>query len=164
MNRTVPKETVRRLAALCAAGVAAGILAHGVRGAFRGTWRIERPSPAARRAEALGIEILRWQEASGARAAGAVVLDARPARAHRRGRIPGALSFPAEAGFESLLAHAERLFAAPWILVYCESAFCDEGVRTARFLRESGLERVALYADGLEDWLRRGGRLERGDP
>jgi len=92
------------------------------------------------------------------------LLDVRSTSRYRAGRIPGAVSFPAENGIESLLAVAKDLLDARWIVVYCDGLQCDDALRVGCLLRDAGFKGIYIYAGGFDDWVKHGGKLERGEP
>lgn len=151
---------VRRMGWILLAGLGLGAGVHLFRGPERLAWSGEDPSGLIREANAAGIGRMGRETLVRMSGGGATLLDARPLEDYRKGHIPGALPFPASDGFDALMRHADVLMEASWIGVYCSGAWCDEGLRVGRLLRESGFSDVRLYVGGYEEWSARGGRID----
>jgi rhodanese-related sulfurtransferase len=114
----------------------------------------------ARRA-GLGVRPLSEVRKTVERRAG-VVLDARGRREFAAGRLPGAISVPWRE-VDRVLPTVEFLLEPTRpILVYCVSAYCDEGLMLARHLHARGYRDVALYAGGWREWKAAGLPKESG--
>ncbi len=115
---------------------------------------------AARRWE--GIARLTVEETRAAVAARSrLILDARPAAEWRAGRIPGAVSLPAD-DFEREWPALLPLMPEPEtpLLVYCREADCDEALTVVRALRARGYRNIAALPDGFHAWRAGGGAVE----
>jgi rhodanese-related sulfurtransferase len=102
------------------------------------------------------------QELRGAIGTGRVVLvDARPAAAYRRRRLPGAVNLAAE----DADARAARLLPdrEAAIVVYSTDAACERGEALVRRMQARGYGNVRLYRDGVEAWVQAGLELEVDD-
>lgn len=91
----------------------------------------------------------------------ALVLDARPEIFHRLGHIPGALSLPRDAfevSFARLLPQLEKQIAGrpPLLLLYCQSASCEDALLVANALARNGFSRLAIFQGGWDEWERSG--------
>ncbi|MFI6513048.1 ArsR/SmtB family transcription factor [Streptosporangium sp. NPDC050855] len=88
---------------------------------------------------------------------GVVVVDVRPAAAHARGHVPGAVSVP-------LAELRDRLGELPRdaeIVAYCGGPYCVVSPQAVRLLRDHGL-RARTLEGGITRWRRTGNRLEEG--
>ncbi|HEU0336741.1 MAG TPA: rhodanese-like domain-containing protein [Gaiellaceae bacterium] len=95
------------------------------------------------------------------RAGSVVLVDARPAAAYHRRRLPGAVNLAAE----DADARAARLLpdrdAA--IVVYSTDSACDRGEALVRRMQARGYGNVRLYRGGIEAWVQAGLELEAYD-
>ncbi len=92
----------------------------------------------------------------------AVLLDARMPDAWVSGHLPGAVNIP----FEMLGRYTDKIENLPredWVVTYCDGPPCDLGELLAGALKNMGFARVAFYPDGLDDWIKSGGPVEKGD-
>ncbi|WP_412542967.1 metalloregulator ArsR/SmtB family transcription factor [Longispora sp. K20-0274] len=80
-------------------------------------------------------------------AAGAVVLDVRPAVEYAAGHIPGAVNIPVE----ELADRLAELPADAEIVAYCRGAYCVLAHDAARLLAARGRP-VARLSDGMLEW------------
>ncbi|GAA3015606.1 metalloregulator ArsR/SmtB family transcription factor [Streptosporangium longisporum] len=88
---------------------------------------------------------------------GVVVVDVRPAAAHARGHVPGAVSVP-------LAELRDRLGELPRdaeIVAYCGGPYCVVSPQAVLLLRDHGL-RARTLEGGITRWRRTGNRLEEG--
>jgi len=86
----------------------------------------------------------------------AVIVDARPFDRYQAGHVPGAVHIPpsaADGNAES--AVLESFDKALPVVVYCESRRCSDSTKVARWLQQSGIERVWVFAGGWEAWQER---------
>jgi rhodanese-related sulfurtransferase len=110
-----------------------------------------------------GLEVVELAEAQRiAKAGDYVILDARSTDHYEAGHIPGALSMPVKdpgarfAGLQVLLVPKQP------VMVYCSGQACDQALRLGAFLREQGIEQVALFEGGMEVWEGAGLEVETG--
>ena len=89
--------------------------------------------------------------------AGALFIDARPVEAYKRGRLPGAVSFPAQQEAQPPAAPAGRP-----VVVYGQGAELEAALAVGRRLLASGFSPVFIFVEGLEGWVAAGGPLEEG--
>jgi rhodanese-related sulfurtransferase len=90
----------------------------------------------------------------------AVFVDARPEMEFVERHIPGAVSLPA-AQFYGMPERVERLlFSGAELVFYCSGRLCDDALLVATRFKEAGYRRVALFADGLEGWVKHGFPVE----
>jgi len=68
------------------------------------------------------------------------------------GHIPGAINLPADSFEKRFLAQADRLEAAPKLVVYCESSDCGEALATVERLKEAYQGQILLYVGGWLEW------------
>jgi rhodanese-related sulfurtransferase len=83
-----------------------------------------------------------------------VVLDARPELVYQRGHIPDALPLPRET-FETFYEkHRRQLEAdkAQPLVVYCQSAECEDSELVAKALTELGFTSVTILTGGWDEW------------
>lgn len=87
------------------------------------------------------------------RSGAVTVVDARPASFYRTGHIPGALNLPRERfaadfrGMESQLRGPSRP-----VVVYCQTASCDDAALVAKALQQAGLPSVRVFPGGWREW------------
>ena len=94
------------------------------------------------------------------REGGWLVFDARLESEYDVGHIPGALSFPYPQRDADFKEWASILNSGQKVLVYCSGKLCDDGLHLAFFLRDMGINQVALFVDGLEGWKKAGLAVE----
>lgn len=108
------------------------------------------------------VAVASQEELHGEIRAGRVVLvDARPAAAYRRRRLPGAVNLAAE----DADARAARLLPdrEAAIVVYSTDSACDRAEALARRMQARGYGNVRLYRGGIEAWAQAGLELEVDD-
>lgn len=84
-----------------------------------------------------------------------LVLDARDAEHYRAGHLPGAVHLPYFGLPDAATGLLPLLEGVEWLVVYCESVTCDDGINLCRALRtEFGLrrERITLFDGGIAAW------------
>jgi len=106
------------------------------------------------------VELARVKEL--ADGGGGMVLDARSVEDYAAGHVPGALSLPREAFYETLAELEPLLSREELVVTYCSGPECDDALAIARWLREQGFAQVALFVDGFEAWRRAGYPVETG--
>lgn len=88
----------------------------------------------------------------------ASIVDARAADLFRIGRLPGAVSVPwADASAGRVAAPPP----GPPLLVYCSNEFCDTALDLARWLRDRGHRRIAVFVDGYDAWWNERGPVDQ---
>lgn len=95
---------------------------------------------------------------------GAVTLvDARPASFYRNGHIPGALNLPRER-FAADFRVMESQLRGPSrpVVVYCQTASCDDAALVATALQQAGLRSVRVFPGGWREWQANGKPEARG--
>ncbi|MBN2001622.1 rhodanese-like domain-containing protein [candidate division KSB1 bacterium] len=83
----------------------------------------------------------------------AILLDARSLTEYRSGHIPGAVNLP----YEEIFEHEDIYNSLPydkWLICYCEGPPCDLGELLAWELFNMGYTAVAIYTDGLNEWIK----------
>lgn len=88
-----------------------------------------------------------------------VLLDARPTAEFEDGHLPAALNVP----FESFGDFFDKITGLPkdkWIICYCDGPPCDLGELLAFEVFMLEFPFVAIYAEGLDEWIKQGGQLE----
>lgn len=90
---------------------------------------------------------------------GLLLLEALPEKYYREGHLPGVLPHDQVAEFAPRLAPARDAE----IVVYCASKTCQNSHIAANHLVQLGYSRVAVYADGKQDWVEAGLLLEAGE-
>ena len=92
----------------------------------------------------------------------ALFVDARDPDFFKLERIPGAVNLPVydfDRFFPSL---KEKLFAAPQVIAYCGGASCETSVELTEKLLMAGLDRVAVFTGGIQQWQASGQPVEEG--
>ena len=87
-------------------------------------------------------------------------IDARDAATFREGAIPGAINIGPGLGDQDLAARAATLDQNRVLVVYCDGLGCGLSRALARRLQGRGIAGVKVMADGMDGWLKAGGRLE----
>jgi len=132
-----------RIAALVAAGMAAGLAWNGLSGrgiALSGNVFV-RP----------GDEVIEAAEAKARLDKGALFLDARPFDFYKMDHIPGALPLP-EDDFDKAFARIEtRLRSRFDLVVYCSGYGCEASHIVAGKLKERGIQ-AAILNEGWPAW------------
>lgn len=111
-----------------------------------GTSGVESGAPA-------GLTVITLAEATKYLESGSVVfVDARSAQRFEMGHVPGALNVPAPDFDNGYARNAARLPKDGKIIVYCESANCDQAEDVANKLIQKGHRKVLHYKDGWLVW------------
>jgi rhodanese-related sulfurtransferase len=155
-------KTVLRVAALGVLSVLVGASFHFplvkrfVRGEFRESFLS--------RAEYPGIRLITLREAEDLWAEeAAVVLDARPERLFRAGRVPRSRSLPPVESGGRLPAEVVELPRDGTVIVYCEGGDCQSSLALAKHLHDEGFRDIRVMTGGWEEWERSGLPVEKGD-
>ncbi len=82
-----------------------------------------------------------------------VFIDVRSLEDYNIGHIQGSLLLPYEEMTERLPAVREKLKLANHIIVYCKSTDCGKSLWAAIRLRNAGLDQVAIYPGGWNEWV-----------
>jgi rhodanese-related sulfurtransferase len=82
-----------------------------------------------------------------------VLIDARPVYQYVMGHLPGAINIPYDSGNLVELVDKHSLKKQP-VIVYCSSAHCNAAEILTKKLRILGCDKVSIYLDGWEDWVR----------
>jgi rhodanese-related sulfurtransferase len=101
------------------------------------------------------------------RAPGTVLLDARSRELHALGRIPGALSLPAElleAGDPEALTSVRSLPKGSQLVAYCSEPLCPLAARLAARLAAEGFRRVLVFTPGYDGYLDSGRAADETPP
>jgi phage shock protein E len=80
-------------------------------------------------------------------------IDVRSREDYNVGHIQGSLMLPYEEMTERLPAVREKLKLASHIIVYCKSTDCGKSLWAAIRLRNAGLDQVAIYPGGWNEWV-----------
>jgi rhodanese-related sulfurtransferase len=113
--------------------------------------------------QAAGLPAVSLAEAVRAYGRGeAVFVDARPAAFFRLGHIPGALSLPLDDFDRVFPLLKKQLLSAPQIIAYCDGASCETSMGLTGKLLMAGLDQVAVFTGGMEQWQAAGQRVETG--
>ncbi|MDR1040951.1 MAG: rhodanese-like domain-containing protein [Deltaproteobacteria bacterium] len=94
---------------------------------------------------------------------GAVILDARIPELYALGRIPGALSLPAdslERGDRDALSLMASIPADATVIAYCSEPLCPLAGRLADLLAQVGRLNVHVFTPGFDGWLDSGRAVE----
>jgi rhodanese-related sulfurtransferase len=79
-------------------------------------------------------------------------LDARPANAYRRGRIPGATSFPEEEFQERIRAFEDSVAFDRLLVTYCDGPECQASEMLSKELQEAGYKSIHWFHGGWYEW------------
>ncbi len=148
---TEDRRTLVQALAIGALAVAVGIAVNVplvkrfARGEFRETFFVAADFPGVRMITLLEAEDL-WRTGE------AVFLDARDGRLYREGRVPRALSAPAEAVEASFPAFFERLPLEGALVIYCEGGDCTSSLALAKLLHGRGFRDLRVFTGGWEEW------------
>lgn len=82
----------------------------------------------------------------------ALFVDARPRSQFEQGHIRGALSLPWEEVDRWFAETAGRLEGASLVIAYCDGESCELSHELALFLKEMGLDSVAVLVNGWTVW------------
>lgn len=88
-------------------------------------------------------------------------VDARPANVYRRGRIPGAVSFPDFEFSERIAAFKDSVPLDRPLVVYCDGIECGASKVLADSLSASGFTYIHLFFGGWVEWRDAGERIEK---
>jgi len=159
---TEARRTLIQVLAIGALAVAVGaavnvpLIKRFARGDFRETFFVQADFP--------GIRLVSLAEAEDLwRTGQAVFLDARAAELFRQGRVPRALSAPAEAVEASFPAFFERLPLEGALVIYCEGGDCISSLALAKLLHAKGFKDLRVFTGGWEEWRAAGLPEETGD-
>lgn len=90
----------------------------------------------------------------------AVLLDARSKNEYEQGHIPGAINIPYES-MEDYMAKIDSLHEDKWLVCFCDGPPCDLGELLANELFGMGFPKVAIFQDGMNEWNKQGGKIEK---
>ncbi|MDR1656614.1 MAG: rhodanese-like domain-containing protein [Deltaproteobacteria bacterium] len=90
-----------------------------------------------------------------------VLLDARDPRLYAIGRLPGAVSFPAEDAPSRGQTFLRSLSAGAKIVAYCSERFCPLAEELATSLLKQGASEILVFAPGYDAWSESGRPVER---
>jgi rhodanese-related sulfurtransferase len=82
----------------------------------------------------------------------AVLVDARPPAAYKVGRIPGAVSLPANSINEKIPEFIDEHDFETLLIVYCADSNCDSSERAAKALIRYGYKNVLHMPGGYAEW------------
>lgn len=88
-------------------------------------------------------------------------VDARPANAFRRGRIPGAINFPDFEFAERIAAFRDSVALDRPLVVYCDGIECRASEVLAKALHDAGYRYIHVFFGGWVEWRDAGERIER---
>ena len=100
-----------------------------------------------------GLPVISLTQAVEAFAAGdALFVDARPPDFYTSGHIPDAVNLPVQDFDLFFPSLKEQLFGARQVITYCDGASCEMSAELTEKLLMNGLERVAVFTGGIEQW------------
>lgn len=88
-------------------------------------------------------------------------VDARPANAFRRGRIPGAVNFPDFEFADRIAAFRDSVPLDRPLVVYCDGIECRASEVLAKALHDAGYRYIHLFFGGWIEWRDAGERIEK---
>jgi len=83
-----------------------------------------------------------------------IIVDARSPEEYSLGHIPEALNIPADEFDRVWEAQRERFEEAGLVICYCSGSSCGSSDEVAELLQERGIEKVAVFMDGIPAWLK----------
>lgn len=92
---------------------------------------------------------------------GVLFLDARPANAFRRGRIPGAVNFPDMEFADRIAAFRDSVPFDRSLVVYCDGIECRASEALAKDLATAGYRYIHLFFGGWIEWRDAGLEIEK---
>jgi len=110
-----------------------------------------------------GLPVVSLKQAKEAHVSGeALFVDARDSDLYEEGHIPGAVNLPVRE-FELVFPKLkERLLAATWVITYCDGASCELSVQLTEKLLFTGVDRIEIFAGGIQKWQGAGQLVEEG--
>ena len=110
-----------------------------------------------------GLPVVSLKQAKEAHVSGkALFVDARDSDLYEEGHIPGAVNLPVRE-FELVFPKLkERLLAATWVITYCDGASCELSVQLTEKLLFTGVDRIEIFAGGIQQWQGAGQPVEEG--
>jgi len=90
----------------------------------------------------------------------AVLVDARLPLEFEHGHIPESINIPFE-NFGEYSEQIEKLPQNKWIVCFCDGPPCDLGELLAFELFTLNIPKIAIYQDGINDWIEQGGELQQ---
>jgi len=88
-------------------------------------------------------------------------VDARPANAFRRGRIPGAVNFPDMEFEDRIQAFKDSVPLDRPLVVYCDGIECRASEVLAKALAGAGYRYIHLFFGGWVEWREAGMEIEK---
>ncbi|UCG13903.1 MAG: hypothetical protein JSU72_05370 [Deltaproteobacteria bacterium] len=112
---------------------------------------------------AAGLPAVSLAQAREAFASGDVLfVDARDPVFFQLGHIPGAVNLPVK-DFDLVFSELEeRLLSVGMVITYCDGASCEMSVELTEKLLMAGLDRVAVFTGGMQQWRAEGQPVEEG--
>lgn len=93
----------------------------------------------------------------------ASIVDARPSLFYRMGHMPGAINVPREQFETAYMKYPDlALDKKRLVIIYCQSASCEDSTWVAKGLQALGHGKVSIFAEGWEAWQAAGQRVETG--
>lgn len=92
---------------------------------------------------------------------GVLFVDARPANAFRRGRIPGAVNFPDMEFSDRIAAFRDSVPFDRSLVVYCDGIECRASEALAKDLAAAGYRYIHLFFGGWIEWRDAGLEIEK---
>lgn len=91
------------------------------------------------------------------------VIDARPPLFFQMGHLPGAINLPKKS-LQSAYVQSSELARDKqrMVIVYCESANCQDSTLVASDLKSLGHMNVSIYSGGWQEWQAAGQQVETG--
>ena len=93
----------------------------------------------------------------------ALFVDARQSDFYRIGHIPGAINIPVD-DFDQLFPKlSEKILSAVQVISYCDGASCEMSIELTEKLLMAGVDRVAVYTGGIQQWQAEGHPVEQSE-
>lgn len=88
-------------------------------------------------------------------------LDARPANAYVRGRIPGAVNFPEEEFDARIKAFKDTVGLDRLLVTYCDGVECQASELLSKELQKAGYKYIHWFHGGWYEWTQAKERVEK---
>ena len=164
MNKSRIKVILARAVALIVAALLIGLAFNNASPLGVDLWGADHegdPSPGSGDAQNPGngpdsdaeLAAVTWEEAELLLTTGeAVLVDARAPAAHRAGRIPGAVSLPANSIDEKIPEFIKEHDFETILIVHCDDPNCDSSERAAKAFMRYGYKHVLHMPGGYAEW------------
>lgn len=88
-------------------------------------------------------------------------VDARPASSYKRGRIPGAVSFPEEEFDARIKSFTDTVGFDRLLVTYCDGPECQASELLSKELQKAGYKSIHWFHGGWYEWSQAKGEVEK---